>query len=186
MWGKISKTLNDETTFSSTRLKAQCMRHEFLGCGDEMIKTEYRKIFSTVSDIMDLDEPSSMSAYSYALAKDTDWEELRSVRQANAETLISVLQVSPYITFIQDKPGLSDLYVAFTVPKRDKIQRRLSKMGIFNTIIWPLTEEQKIMCSVAKYTEENMLAAPCDQRYTVDDMKYIGTEIVRIIADVNK
>lgn len=185
LWGKISKPLNDETTFSTTRLKAQCMRHEFLGCGDETIKTEYRKIFSTVSDIMDRDEPSAMSAYSYALAKDTDWDELKSVRQANAEALISALQVSPYISLIQEKPGFSDLYVAFTVPNRDEIQTRLSKLGIFNTIIWPLTKEQKNICGVAKYTEENMLAAPCDQRYKVEDMRYIGAEIVRVTADVN-
>lgn len=31
-----------------------------------------------------------------------------------------------------------------------------------------------------------MLAAPCDQRYTVEDMKKIGAEIVRIIEDVNQ
>ena len=82
--------------------------------------------------------------------------------------------------------GLSDLYVSFTVLNRDEVQRRLSAEGIFNTIIWPLSEQQKEACKVAKYTEENMLAAPCDQRYTVEDMKTIGAEIVRVIDDVNK
>ena len=185
LWGKISKLLGNDTTFSTTRLKAQCMRHEFLACGDESIKTEYRKIFSTVSDLMDEDEPSAMSAYAYALAKGTDWDWVRNTRQQNAETLISILSASPYITFIQDKGGLSDLYVPFTVPNRDEVQRRLSAEGIFNTIIWPLMDEQKSECKVAKFTEENMLAAPCDQRYSVDDMKTIGAEIVRLIADVN-
>lgn len=186
LWGNISKPLAADTSFSTTRLKAQCMRHEFLNCGDAKIKTEYRKIFSTVSDIMDADEPSAMSAYSYELAKDTDWEKLKRTRSQNAETLISTLRRSPYITFIQNEDGFSDLYVAFTVPNRDEVQRRLSAMGIFNTIIWPLTEEQKNNCGVAKYTEENMLAAPCDQRYSEADMKYIGTEIVRVVNDVNR
>lgn len=185
LWGKISKPLGNDTTFSNTRLKAQCMRHQFLACGDEIIKTEYRKIFSTVSDLMDEDEPSAMSAYAYALAKDTDWDWVRRTRQKNAEALISILSVSPYIRFIQDKPGKSDLYVPFAVPNRDEVQRRLSAEGIFNTIIWPLMDEQKRTCRVAKFTEENMLAAPCDQRYSIEDMKTIGAEIVRVIADVN-
>lgn len=162
LWGKISKPFGNDTTFSTTRLKAQCMRHKFLVCGDESIKTEYRKIFSMVSDLMDKDEPSTMSAYAFALAKDTDWDWVRKVRRENAETLISILSASPYITFVQDTPGLSDLYVPFTVPYRDEVQRRLSAEGIFNTIIWPLSEQQKSECEVAKYTEENMLAAPCD------------------------
>ena len=186
LWGEITKPLGNDTSFSNTRLKAQCMRHEFLACGDESIKTEYRKIFSTVSNLMDEDEPSAMSAYAYALAMDTDWDWVKNVRQQNAETLISILSASPYISFIQDKPGVSDLFVPFTVPNRDEVQRRLSAEGIFNTIIWPLMDEQKEACAVAKYTEENMLAAPCDQRYSVEDMKTIGAEIVRVIADVNK
>ena len=185
LWGTITKPLAAETTFSTTRLKAQCMRHKYLACGNERIKTEYRKIFSTVSDIMDKDEPSAMSAYSYTLAKSTDWKEMQGIRRINADTLIGVLQSSRFIKFIQDKTGLSDLYVVFTVPNRDEIQRRLSEKGIFNTIIWPLTLDQKGVCEVAKRTEENMLAAPCDQRYTTDDMNYIGAEIVRTIADVN-
>lgn len=186
LWGKITKPLAKDTTFSTTRLKAQCMRHEFLSCGDETIKTEYRKIFSTVSDLMDEDEPSAMSAYAYSLAKQTDWNWVRGARQQNAETLTSILSKSPYIKLIQDSPGLSDLYVPFTVPNHDEVQRRLSVEGIFNTIIWPLSDQQKEACKVAKCTEENMLAAPCDQRYTVEDMKKIGAEIVRVTADVNK
>lgn len=186
LWGKINKPLSADTSFSSTRLKAQCMRHEFLIGGDEKIKTEYRKIFSTVSDIMDGDEPSAMSAYAYAKAAAADWEELRQIRSQNAKTLIEMLSSSPFITFIQDKPGRSDLYVPFTVPNRDEVQRRLSSMGIFNTVIWPLSIQQKAACQTAKFTEENMLAAPCDQRYTPDDMKYIGKEIVRTIANVNE
>lgn len=186
LWGKITKTLANETTFSTTRLKAQCMRHEFLSCGDETIKTEYRRIFSTVSELMDEDEPSAMSAYAHSLAKQTDWDWARRTRRQNSEELISILSTSPYIKFIQDTPGLSDLYVPFTVLNRDEVQRKLSAEGIFNTIIWPLMKEQRDACKIARFTEENMLAAPCDQRYTVEDMKTIGAEIVRVIADVNK
>ena len=186
LWGRLAKPLGNDIVFSSTRLKAQIMRHNYLACGDERIKTEYREIFSTVSNIMDQDDPSAMSAYSFLLTKNTDLDTVRCIRKHNAEMLISVLSTSPYITLIQDKAGKSDLYVAFNVPNRNEIQKRLSAMKIFNTIIWPLSDEQKRTCEVAKYTEESMLAAPCDQRYSEDDMKYIGEKIVRVTADVNR
>lgn len=186
LWGKLTKPLESDTSFSKKRLEAQCMRHTYLENGDEELKTEYRKIFSEVSEIMDNDAPSAMTEYSYALAVNSNWDKIRTKRKENAETLITALSKSFYISFIQDKSGQSDLYVAFTVSNRDLVQRRLSAKGIFNTIIWPLSAEQKKVCGVSKFTEENMLAAPCDQRYTVDDMKYIGEEIVKVVDDVNK
>ena len=176
-------SFDEDTSFSSIRLKAQCMRNEFFRTGDEIIKSKYRKIFSTVSDIMDVDKnPSGMSAYSFEIAKRTDWDTVRKQRKENAEALISILKNAP-VNIIQDQTGLSDLYVAFLLEHRDQKQSKLSSMGIFNTIIWPLTDEQKEICEVTKYTEEHMLAAPCDQRYSVDDMVYIGNEIVRIINE---
>lgn len=185
LWGRISNPLDNDTIFSTSRLKAQCMRHEYLTCGDETIKAEYRRVFSTVSEQMNDDNPSSMTAYSYELAKNIDWKKMRMIRIENAEALLSVLSTSQYINLIQKETGLSDLYVPFTVPNRNEVQKRLSAKGIFNTIIWPLNEEQKEACSVAAFTEKNMLAAPCDQRYSKEDMKTIGNEIVRVVDDVN-
>ena len=186
LWGNINNPLDCDTSFAEIRLKAQNMRHDYLNTGDEKKKTEYRRIFSTVSSRIDRGNPSAMSAYSYQLAKDTDFDLVRTVRRSNAKELISILKTSPFVKLIQSKSGLSDLYVAFAVPKRDVVQMRLANEGIFNTIIWPLTNEQKCFCHVAKETEENMLAAPCDQRYTIKDMHFIGEEIVRVVADVNK
>lgn len=186
LWGKITKKFQSDTSFSERRLKAQCMRHEYLNSGDEKLKLQFRKVFSTVSEIMDDDEPSAMSAYSFSLAKRTDWKSVRRRRRENADELISIISSSPFIKLIQDQSGCSDLYVAFAVSNRDEIQRKLATEGIFNTVIWPLTEKQRNSSLTAKEVEENMLAAPCDQRYTVEDMKYIGARIVKVVADVNR
>lgn len=171
--------LAEDTSFSENRLKAQCMRNEFFKTGNESIKTAYRRIFSTVSDIMDGDKnPSRMSAYAYEIASHADWDEIREIRKQNAEVLIDILKDFG-IQFIQEETGRSDLYVAFLTEARDSRQSKLSLKGIFNTIIWPLTDKQKDVCEVSKYTEEHMLAAPCDQRYSVSDMKMIGNEICK-------
>ena len=175
LWGKITKEFGDDTSFAEKRLKAQLMRHDFLQSGKQEIKTEYRKIFSTVSNLMDIDQPKAMSAYSYALIKETDWNQLMLQRKKNAEVLSQILSSYSF--------SKSYFYVPFLIENRDTIQESLSSMGIFNTIIWPLTDRQRKACETAKYTESHMLAAPCDQRFTEADMEYIGKEIVRVIEN---
>ena len=186
LWAKEelkNNKFSEDTFFASTRLKAQCMRNKFFTTGDQTIKSEYRKIFSMVSEIIDkTKEPSRMSAYSYRIAASCDWEKVRCQRKSNAEILLRILQNGD-IHLIQDRVGLSDLYVAFTIKDRDQIQSQLSQMGIFNTNIWPLNNEQKKICDIARFTEEHMLAAPCDQRYSMEDMEFMGKEILKIIGE---
>lgn len=171
---------SDDTSFSEKRIEAQILRHQFFETGDADTKLKYRNIFSTVSDIMDIQKtPARMTEYTYDIASKTDWENIRLSRKNNSQALISELKKCPNIQLIQSEVGKSDLYVPFLVNDRDR-QAELSKLGIFNTIIWPLSEEQKKICKTACYSDEHMLAAPCDQRYTEADMHYIGKEIVRI------
>lgn len=186
LWAKNPLKNNqfaEDTSFSTKRLKAQCLRRDYFNCGNEGIKREYRELFSTVSEILDSDkEPSRMSEYSFELLKRVDWGFVRNQRNLNAKRLIEVLKEAD-VEFIQQESGVSDLYVSFKISNRDGKQKQLSSMGIFNTIIWPLADEQKQVCEVARLTEECMLAAPCDQRYVEDDMEYIGKEMVRIFNE---
>ena len=183
LWGKLKISLAQEISFVRTRLKAQGMRHEYLENGNEDLKTEYRRIFSTVSDILDHDEPAAMSLYSYNIIQNTDWNEIRNRRKQNAEILSAIL--APHVKLIQSDSNASSLYVPFLIPNRDKVQKELSAKGIFNTVIWPLSEIQRKICQTARETEQSMLAAPCDQRYTTNDMEYIGNEIVKVVEKTN-
>lgn len=167
-----------DLTFSEVRLKAQCMRNEFLSNGDEKLKHEYRRIFSTVTDIIDKDpKPGLMSLYAYKKAEECNVQEIYEIRKRNAKILIDELNE---FDFVQNKPGFGDVYVAILINNRDTVQKKLASMGIFCTIIWPLNDEQKNTCDVAKYTEEHMLTIYCDQRYNIDDVKYAASCIRRI------
>ncbi len=169
---------SDDLNFFETRLYAQCMRNKFLTCGDENIKAEYRKIFSTVTDMIDNEKlPGLMSGYAYEKACMIDLKKVNNIRQRNAEILIEELND---FSFVQDKSGYGHVYVAVLIDNRDVIQRKLASLGIFCTIIWPLNEEQKSTCEVAKYTEEHILTIYCDQRYSVEDIEYIASCIRRV------
>ena len=174
---------SDNLCFSETRLKAQCMRKKFLTCGDENIKIGYRRIFSTVTDIIDREKlPGLMSRYAYEKACTTDLNKINILRKKNAEMLISELKG---FSFIQEKSGVGDVYVAVLIDDRDVIQQKLASMGIFCTIIWPLNEKQRSACDVAKYTEEHILTIYCDQRYNVDDIKYVAS-CIRSVCNERK
>ena len=176
--------LFEDLTFAQQRLRAQCMRTEFFATGNEEIKKSYRSIFSSLSDVLDTGEqPIRMSEYAYRMAKNTDWEDIRLKRKENADALRSVLKEIKGVCLIEDNLAESNLYVPFLLHNRNEIQTALSRKGIFNTVIWPLRESQKDICSTSKYIEENMLAAPCDQRYSKEDMKYIGAEIAKAIYE---
>lgn len=185
LWGMGHKQMIAENTqFSQTRLRAQCMRNQFFLSGDEAVKREYRAIFSHLDELIDNPEPYRMSAYARALAEKADWNAIRLQRQKNAEVLLCALKQNRHIRFVQPKSGKSDLYVELLVEKRDEIQRQLSAKGVFCTIIWPLSEAQRQACPWSRYVEEHMLAAPCDQRYDEDDMRYIAGEINRVVNEV--
>lgn len=169
---------SENMTFSETRLRAQCMRYEFLQSGDELIKAEYRKVFSTVTDMIDEEKmPGLMSQYAYERVHRVNLEEVNEKRRRNAQVLIDELKG---FSFVQDKTGLGDVYVAVLIENRDIVQKKLASMGIFCTIIWPLNDEQRATCEVAKYTEEHMLTIYCDQRYSDEDMKFIASCIRRV------
>lgn len=172
------KEYSEDLTFSEVRLCAQCMRNKFLQSGDETIKAKYRKIFSTVTDMIDKEKlPGVMSRYAYKRACQANLKEVNETRIRNAQILINNLKG---FTFVQDKPGFGDAYVAVLIKNRDEAQRKLAKMGIFCTIIWPLNDEQRVACEVAEYTEKHILTIYCDQRHSVEDMKYIASCIRRV------
>ena len=173
-----SKEYSEDLTFSEVRLRAQCMRNEYLQVGDESLKTEYRKIFSTVTDMIDEEKiPGLMSQYAYERVCHANLEEVNEKRSRNAQILISELKG---FAFVQDKTDRGDVYVAVLIENRDVVQKKLASIGIFCTIIWPLNDEQRAACEVAKYTEEHILTIYCDQRYSVEDMKYIASCVRRV------
>lgn len=95
------------------------MRHTYLENGEENLKVKYKKIFSTVSDVMDLDESTTISAYSYALASETNWNQICSQREKNAKLFKSIL--APYVSLIEGK-FQSALHLPFIISNRDRIQ----------------------------------------------------------------
>ncbi len=186
LWAKDPSEFDEfskDISFAKERLEAQAMRKQFFETGDVSLKERYRRVFATVTDRIDGDEkPCGMSLYSLSLTRQIDWEAIRRCRAENAAVLMEKLRKKG-VSFIQKDVGVSDLYVPFYTERRDEVQKKLAQKGVFCTVIWPLNESKRVLCETAYKTERYMLAAPCDQRYTPQDMQYIGDEIVRTLND---
>ncbi len=174
----------DCSDFAKQRLQAQWMRTKYFISGEEDLKTEYRQIFSSVSRLLDKDIlPVKMTEYSYELFLNTNWDNIKKARSENSNILNSIVSKNENIKLIKGGLQTNNLYFPILVNNRNAIQKKLSAIGIFNTIIWPLRQEQILTCSTAKYICEHMLAVPCDQRYSKEDALYIGTELVRAVNE---
>lgn len=187
LWINNSSCANDlseDLSFFEKRLKAQCLRTDFFENGNNDTKVLYRKMFIELSEMLDSGkEPVKMSAYAYEQIQNIDWLQIKHTRKTNAKALIDIFSKEKKIKLIQPEIQKSNLYVPFVTENRDSVQRKLAEKGIFTTVIWPLREEQTQKCSVTRKIGESMLAAPCDQRYTQEDMRYIGEQIVRTVNE---
>lgn len=176
----------EDSRFAEQRLEAQVLRTRFFETGDGEIKCRYRQMFASVSEFLDSEpHPVRMTEYSYRLAALTDWEALRRTRRENADLLREAFRNADGIHLIDDGARESNLYVPILVENRDEIQALLSRKGIFNTVIWPLREAQMQACENAAAVSKKMLAVPCDQRYSKEDILHISREITRTVHEKN-
>ena len=178
LWGSLSNTdFSEDDSFSVEILRAEALRYKFFRNGREELKTEYRRIFSTASDRIDADpRPGRMTLYARKKMTEEAWELCRTKRRKNAKIITEIFRKAG-IPMLQEEPGRSDLYVPILTEDRDGLQKRLAAIGIFTTLIWPLSEEQRSSCEVAADTEARMLGVPCDQRYSEEDVRYVAEKI---------
>lgn len=82
-------------------------------------------------------------------------------------------------------PGLEKSFsgAPFSLPilveKRDEVQKRLAKKGVYAPVLWPIDEEARRVCENSAYISDHMLSLPVDQRYDWDDIE----DISRIVLD---
>lgn len=58
---------------------------------------------------------------------------------------------------------------------RRELQQFLAQNGVYATIIWQCPDEFVNKLNMeSKWIYDTILCVPCDQRYTVDDMVFIG------------
>ncbi len=75
------------------------------------------------------------------------------------------------------------LYVPIYIPNREAFQKFMRERDIYLPVLWPISQYITQMCEDTLYIYENMLAIPCDYRYTTADMQLIIEAVQDYIAE---
>lgn len=166
--------------FFAKRKKAMLMKTEYLYNGEEKLKVQFRSLLSEAEDLLDNeDRLIGMSPFSISVINEMDFDLMKKKRRENFNMLHNFIKgnMNTYITPIVNKMA-TDSECPFSFPiitegNRDKLQSWLSNNGIYCPVLWPLPEDVYLNNKVSAYISDNMLSIPCDQRYSINDMKYI-------------
>lgn len=174
-----------ENSFADIRKNAMQLKNEYLKTGDECLKSEFRCLLNEASELLDASKNSySITESSKELLNKIDFDKILKDRQRNSNILseaLAPLCKKGKLKFISQEPASSTLYFPVIVADRDEIQGKLAKKSVFCPVIWPLPNGAEGVCENSKYIADNMLAIPCDQRYSADDMRKISQIITEVL-----
>lgn len=185
LWGTVKTESQTDDTFARLRKDAMVMKSQYLRSGDARVKDCFRQLLGQASEYLDeKSQPYEMTEESRQLLERLDFEKIYTCRQANAHALQRVLDHGrAKLHYITGTPEKSTLYFPVLVDEQEKVQSALAQEGIYCPVIWPIPQQARGVCEVAEFTAEHMLGVPCDQRYTPEDMTYIGQKILEIVNE---
>lgn len=114
------------------------------------------------------------------MLRNVNGDMIRYARQTNMSHLIGALKGK-----VESVPGIeksvegAPFAFPILVDDRDEVQNRLSASGVYAPVLWPIADEARELCLVARQMSDRMLAIPVDQRYDYDDMDEISSIIIK-------
>jgi hypothetical protein len=179
----VPKAKTDER-FARLRRAAMEEKGLYLESGEPGLKTDFLSKLHQADELLDESgEPIAMSESSKAELIKLDFEKILSKRRANVRILERELAGLNIKTLTQGE-STAGLYYPILVENRNKVQRGLAQRNIYCPAIWPVPEEALGVCKNAEHTAEHILAIPCDQRYSENDMVHIAQAIKEIIGEM--
>ena len=173
-----------DARFGDTRREVMQMKVRYLETWEPELKKEFLDKLHSAERLLDESgEPCGMSAEYEALLRRIDFAALLAKRRANIGRLkerIAALD-GTRLRFLSGHPEESTLYFPVYLENRSDIQRAVAQHGVYCPVIWPEPEAARGVCEVSRYVTEHMLALPCDQRYTPEDMDFIADTLIEAL-----
>ncbi len=174
----------EEDPFVIEALKGMQEKTEYLSTGRSELKTSYRQRNAFCMDYLKRAiVPHRMSEVSKAIIQnDLDIGLIKKQRHENYLTLCHALKVKhgEILRFATNQS--CPLCLPIVIENRDTVQRILAENNVFCQVLWPIPGNANHICWFSSWFSNHMLAVPCDQRYTTNDMEYIA-EVVEDVID---
>lgn len=120
-----------------------------------------------------------MSYITHWLLRSIDYEHVMSVRNSNFSFLREKLNC---INEIDVRNNVGPYVYPLLIKNGSNIRKKLIEKKIFISTLWPNVVRLCGEDSDAFYLASNLLPIPCDQRYGIDDMKYIVEVIEQVVT----
>ena len=161
-----------DSTYFEYKKRAMDLKSIYLENHNTQIKKEFLNLFKEAEHLLDKDNNIiQISEYSRKLLYTFDFEKILQVRTENIKYL------SHHTNFLKNllnNNNLSGLYFPIYLNKNQtEIQKYLANYNIYCPIIWPSPKGYENFSEFSTNIVSHMLAIPCDQRYSYEDLNYI-------------
>ena len=189
------KVLNSKNyNFANLRKQALQSKDEYLQNLDGKLKDEYRRLLSQAEmELQAIDSPTAISLIDPAsseILERINIDLVANVRMENAVELYDSLStIQNHIKMILTKDELCSnppLYFPVISEYRDDLQKILAEeYSIYCPVIWPIPEKAYGISKRADMISKSMLGIPCDQRYSIQDMRFISLCVKKALSCKN-
>lgn len=176
--GKLEAPRVGDSEYSLLRREAMLAKKAYIEGRYEA--KQYLEMFSKAEELLENSKESMADREDVEKTSWIDVEHIRNTRRKNASFLLdslSELAVFPELD-LDDCPLFVPILVANE--RRDSLKRYLVDKKIYCPVHWPISELHHLE-SRTRALYEGELSLVCDQRYTLDDMQRIVSEIKSII-----
>jgi hypothetical protein len=140
--------------------------------------SDYYSYFQNNDTSFKIEPLKYMSKLTHNILGAIDYERARRIRNENYAYLESELGGKNKLNLIT--PGGAFAY-PFYVENGIEIRKALAQKKIYIPILWPNVLTDKPEGSIEHDYAKNILPLPCDQRYSIDDMKCVVEEMRKCI-----
>ncbi|MFA5528219.1 MAG: hypothetical protein WC996_06340 [Peptostreptococcales bacterium] len=124
----------------------------------------------------------SISPLSKSLISSIDFITVKRKRRENYKVLFRLLKntkieiITPQLTEYE-----CPLFLVIRVARRDYLRSQLAEKGIFCPVHWPIEDDTLLQNQLLKNWTSKVLSIPIDQRYGIQEMKYIAKTLLSIV-----
>ena len=126
-----------------------------------------------------------MSMENRAYLENIDFALVLAARRRNAaglEQALAALVSAGKLRPLCKSGTTAGLYYPILLENRDAVQQALARRNIYCPVIWPIPAQAQRICEICEATAAHILALPCDQRYTEQDMATIAETLKAIVT----
>lgn len=166
-----------ESDFVTLRRQGLSLKEEYIHTNSTETKKTFRKVLlDAEKSLNNGSNPCSISPDSQSILENMNVETLRNSRKINTKVLFGLLKTIPEISFPKKIDNILEI-TPFSIPilinNRDSVQKKMTKRGVYASLLWPLSEDARNISPIALEMENTMLSIPIDQRYDASDMQTI-------------